>query len=164
MNFPYLKQWKVINLTETWHLLQVLLVFARSWSVVSCWIPQEVACSFDFMFPHTELSFLSDSSSRVSQSKWFLLLYGSHCESVSHSVMSISLQPHGLQPTRLLCPWDSPGKNAGVGSHSFLQGIFPTGIFSTGIEPVSPALTGRFFTIWATRKAPYESQIIWKLR
>ena len=32
---------------------------------------------------------------------------------------------HGLQPTRLLCPWDSPGKNIGVGSHFLLQGIFP---------------------------------------
>ena len=31
-----------------------------------------------------------------------------------------------MQPARLLCPWDSPGKNPGVGSHSFLQGIFPT--------------------------------------
>ena len=40
--------------------------------------------------------------------------------------MSNSLQPHGLQPTRLLCPWNSPGKNTGVGSHSFLKGIFPT--------------------------------------
>ena len=29
-------------------------------------------------------------------------------------------------PSRLLCPWDSPGKNPGVGSHSLLQGIFPT--------------------------------------
>ena len=28
--------------------------------------------------------------------------------------------------TRLLCPWDSPGKNTGVGGHSLLQGIFPT--------------------------------------
>ena len=27
---------------------------------------------------------------------------------------------------RLLCPWDSPGKNTGVGCHFFLQGIFPT--------------------------------------
>ena len=26
----------------------------------------------------------------------------------------------------LLCPWNSPGKNTGMGSHSFLQGIFPT--------------------------------------
>ena len=41
-------------------------------------------------------------------------------------VMSDSLQPHGLQPTRLLCPWNSPGKNSGVGSHFLLQGIFPT--------------------------------------
>ena len=37
-----------------------------------------------------------------------------------------SLQPHGLQPTRFLCPWDSPGKNTGVGCHFLLQGIFPT--------------------------------------
>ena len=40
--------------------------------------------------------------------------------------MSDSLQPHGLQPTRLLCPWDFPGKNTGVGSHFLLQGIFLT--------------------------------------
>ena len=32
-------------------------------------------------------------------------------ESMSHSVVNNSLQPHGLQPTRLLCPWDFPGKN-----------------------------------------------------
>ena len=38
--------------------------------------------------------------------------------------MSNSLWPHGLQPARLLCPWDSPGKNTGVGSLSLLQGIF----------------------------------------
>ena len=30
------------------------------------------------------------------------------------------------EPTRLLCPWDFPGRNAGMGSHSLLQGIFPT--------------------------------------
>ena len=29
-------------------------------------------------------------------------------------------------PGRLLCPWDSPGKNTGVGCHFLLQGIFPT--------------------------------------
>ena len=40
--------------------------------------------------------------------------------------MSDSLQPHGLQPTRLLSPWDFPGKRTGVGCHSLLQGIFPT--------------------------------------
>ena len=38
-------------------------------------------------------------------------------------VMSDSFQPYGLQPARLLCPWDSPGKNTGVGCHALLQGI-----------------------------------------
>ena len=36
-----------------------------------------------------------------------------------------SLGTDGLQPTRLLCPWDSLGKNTGVGCHALLQGIFP---------------------------------------
>ena len=36
------------------------------------------------------------------------------------------LWPHGLSPTRLLCPWDSPGKNTAVGCHFLLQGIVPT--------------------------------------
>ena len=35
--------------------------------------------------------------------------------------MSDSVRPHGLQPTRFLCPWDSPGKNTGVGCHFLLQ-------------------------------------------
>ena len=35
--------------------------------------------------------------------------------------MSNSVQPHRLQPTRLPCPWDSPGKNTGVGCHFLLQ-------------------------------------------
>ena len=41
-------------------------------------------------------------------------------------VMSDTLQPRGLQPARLLCPWDSPGKNTGVGCHALPQGVFPT--------------------------------------
>ena len=40
--------------------------------------------------------------------------------------MSNSLRPHGLQPARLLCPWDFPGNYTGVGCLSLLQGIFPT--------------------------------------
>ena len=42
------------------------------------------------------------------------------------SVVSNSVRPHRRQPTRLLCPWDFPGKNTGVGCLSLLQGIFPT--------------------------------------
>ena len=55
---------------------------------------------------------------------------------------------HGLQPARLLCPWDSLGNNTGVGCHFFLQGIFLT----QGIEP--DLLLGRQILYhWATRKA-----------
>ena len=42
------------------------------------------------------------------------------------SVMPNSLRLHGLQPTRLFCPWDFPGKNIRVGLHALLQGIFLT--------------------------------------
>ena len=66
--------------------------------------------------------------------------------SISHSVMSDPLRPHGLQPIRLLCSWNFPGKNTGVGSHSLLQGIFPT----QGLNQVS-CIAGRLFTIGATR-------------
>ena len=40
--------------------------------------------------------------------------------------MSDSLRPHGLQPIRLLSPWDFPGNNTGVVYHFLLQGIFLT--------------------------------------
>ena len=39
----------------------------------------------------------------------------------SRSVVSDSSQSHGLQPTRLLCPWDFPGKSTGVGCHCLLH-------------------------------------------
>ena len=39
----------------------------------------------------------------------------------SRSVVSDSEQPHGLQPTRLLCPWYFPGKNTGMGCHCLLR-------------------------------------------
>jgi len=42
------------------------------------------------------------------------------------SVVSDSVRPHKRQPTRLPRPWDSPGKNTGVGCHALLQGIFLT--------------------------------------
>ena len=47
-------------------------------------------------------------------------------KSVSRSVVSDSLWPHGLYLARVLCPWDSPGKNTRVCCHALLQGIFPT--------------------------------------
>ena len=54
-----------------------------------------------------------------------------------------------MEPTRLLCPWDSPGKTTGVGCHALLQRNLP----NPAIDPrslMSPALAGRFFTICST--------------
>ena len=57
-------------------------------------------------------------------------------KSFSHSVMSDSLQLHGLWPARPFCPQNSPGKNTGVGCHSRFPGDLP----DPGIKPGSPAL------------------------
>ena len=54
-------------------------------------------------------------------------------ESESHSVMSNSLQPHA----RLLCPWDSPGKNTGVDHHTLLPDDLPDPRIDPRIEPAS---------------------------
>ena len=67
-------------------------------------------------------------------------------------VVSDSLQPHGLYPTKLLCPGDSPGKNAGGGCHSLPPGDLPY----PGMEVASwasPSLAGGFFTTNATWEA-----------
>ena len=47
-----------------------------------------------------------------------------------------TLWPYGLQPSGLLCPWDSPGRNTGVGGRALLQGIFPT----QGLNPGSSCI------------------------
>ena len=52
------------------------------------------------------------------------ILYTLCCaQSLSHVRPFVT---HKQQPARLLCPWDSPGKNTGVGCHFLLQGMFPT--------------------------------------
>ena len=55
--------------------------------------------------------------------KWLVKVKESESE-VAQSCPSLWLR--GLQPTRLLCPWDFSGKNTGVGCCFLLQGIFPT--------------------------------------
>ena len=64
----------------------------------------------------TESWFESESESEVTQS----------CPTLC--------DPHGLSPTRLLSPWNFPGKSTGVGCHFLLQGIFPI----QGLNPGLP--------------------------
>ena len=53
------------------------------------------------------------------------------CVCVRHSVVFNSLQPHGLHLERLLCLWNSPGKNTEVHCHSLLKRIFPTQVLNS---------------------------------
>ena len=61
--------------------------------------------------------------------------------------MSNSLLSHGLQPARLLCPWDFPGKKTGVGCHFLLQGFFLTQGSNLGLLHCRQTLS-----IWASRE------------
>ena len=54
---------------------------------------------------------------------------------LSCSVVSNYLQPQGLQPGKLFCSWNSPGKNTGVGYCALLQRNLP----NAGIKPTPPA-------------------------
>ena len=67
------------------------------------------------------------------------------------SVVSNSLQPHGLcsLPGLVLCPWDFPGMNTGVGCHFLLQGIFP--IQKSNLHLLH----------WQTDSLPGKSNVLW---
>ena len=71
------------------------------------------------------------------------------CVCVCLFSLSNSLPPRGL-PARLLCPWNTPDKNAGMGCHFLLQGIFATE--GSNQSPVSHALAGGFFTTESLEK------------
>ena len=51
----------------------------------------------------------------------WLFIWSAAAAAAVASVMSNSVRPHRRQPSRLFCPWDSPGKNTGVGCHFLLQ-------------------------------------------
>ena len=62
------------------------------------------------------------------------------------SDVSDSVQPYGA--LQAPCPWDSPGKNTGMGSHFLLQGIFPTQGSNPGLLHCRQILY-----LWTTREA-----------
>ena len=87
------------------------------------------------------LSSLLPSSSSIWTPVWNFLL------SLAKSCLTL-LQPCGPQSTRLLCLWDSPGKNTGESTHSLLRGSSRSRDW-TWVSRIA----GRFLTVWATREA-----------
>ena len=93
-----------------------------------------------YLQPHVQCSNIHSRQNNkhythLSTDKWIkMLIHMCVCvcvceKSESRSVMSDSLQLH-----ELYSPWNSPGQNTGVGSHSLLQGIFPTQGFNPGLS------------------------------
>ena len=96
MGFPRQEYWSGLAISS----------WPRDWSRVSC-----IAGRFFVTQPPGKPSLKGQMNIKQ------LITQGSE----SHSVVSDSLRPHGLSS-----PWNSPGQNTGVGSHSLFQGIFPT--------------------------------------
>ena len=89
--------------------------------------------STDFLCLPSSFLYLSGCAGSWLQHVGSLCVCVCECVCVSRSVVSNCLRPHGLYLARLLCPWNSPGKNTGVGSLSLLQGIFPTQRLNPGL-------------------------------
>ena len=110
----------------------------------------KVGVPFRNKWERSTVTFLVPELTRIQlcESFWFVKIYTPNClllnlhpQSPQHLLGSgvcfkvsqvlvaqscLTLCVHGLQSTSVFCPWDSPGKNPGVGRHLLLQGIFPT--------------------------------------
>ena len=88
-------------------------------------------CGLEQVNGAEESCLMRDSAGNASACRWLQFTVSSDKTSCKEwhacwvaSVMSDSVRPHGLWPTRLLSPWTSPGKNTGEGHHCLLQGLF----------------------------------------
>ena len=111
--------------------------------------PSAIPFSSHLQFFPASGSFQMSQLNKLSEREW----------KWSRSVMSDSLWPHGLKPTRHLQVWDSPGTNPGVGCHFLFQEIFPTRDWTQVSH-----IVGRCFTIWATREVPTNLDSLLKSR
>ena len=96
------------------HLMLLLLLlshFSHVWLCATQWTAAHQAPPSLGFSSQEHQSGLPFSSPTHESEKW----------KWSRSVVSDPQRPHGLQPTRLLRPWDSPGKSTGVGCHCLLE-------------------------------------------
>ena len=77
-----------------------------------------------FFSPELFIAILLSLAFNLFDRFWFSLFVCAH--RLGCSVMSDSLGPHGLQPSRLHCPWHFPGNNTGERCHFLLQGVILT--------------------------------------
>ena len=133
---------KLIRVTSRFYPLSLFFLYIqneRNQSFLApqiIWHKQNHLCLFSVLGHHLRMPYWNLSIELSEEGNVAVYSYSvasrmsaltpSEREHVSCSVVSHSLRPHQLKPTRFLCPWNSPGKTTGVGSHSLLQGIFLT--------------------------------------
>ena len=114
---------------------------------------------------------MSITENSSTEQNWFRGYYHSHIQQnicyyknkferhllYACSVMSNSLWPHWLWPTRLLSPRDSPGKNTGARCHFLLQGILTT----RGSNPCLLRLLGSLEGIILSEKSQTKANTVW---
>ena len=85
-------------------------------------IPKFITLQIIFSIFHIPCWFVS----KCIHMSYICILYSLFCCCAAPKLCQTFLQPHGLEPIKLTCPWDFPGKNTRVGCHFLLQGIFWT--------------------------------------
>ena len=108
---------------------------------------------------HEQVPFGKGSACSIDRWQFFLYQLVALLLLLSCSVVSDSVWPHGLQPTRLPCPWDSPGKSTGVGCPCLLWKrslVFPILLFSSNSSHWS--LRKAFLSLLAI---PWNSALKW---
>ena len=118
LNFTDRKHVHILHVVKEHFWVHVLLLLLSRFSRVQL-------CATPEMAAHQAPLFLRFSR----QEHWSGLPFASPMHESekckwSCSVVSNSSQPHGLQPTRLLRPWDFPGKSTGVGCHRLLRFMY----------------------------------------
>ena len=98
-------EWVAISLSNVWKWKVKVKSLSHVWPLATPWTAAHQA----------------PQSLGFSKQEFPSPMYESEKWKGSCSVVSNSWRPHGLQPTRLLRPWDFPGKNTGVGCHCLLQ-------------------------------------------
>ena len=76
----------------------------------------------------------TEALTKKPQLKWTHSILRPVCACVLVAQLCLTVRCSGLELSRLLCPWSSPGKNTGVGSQSFFQRIFLTQGSNPGVQ------------------------------
>ena len=102
-----------------------------------------------FVYLHHRISVVFEwlKKKKILRCYWHHALFWLTCYALSYITSGVfdPVRPCRLQLTRLLCPWDFPGKNTGVDCHALLQGIFPTKGSNSGL------LNWKWIPVWAIR-------------